>query len=96
MSSKNLEKRIESLEWKQPTSLPQSTKDILLLLRALDGVPLSVAEERRIAEMWAKDEPNWVAFHEGRLEKILVPGCGYKLVIHDKPLTDRDGGENVE
>ena len=94
MSQKNLEKRIESLEREQPTILPQSTEDILLLLRALDDQPLSKQEEQCIAEMWVEDEKFLVAWQEGRLEKIILPGVGYRLVIHDKPLTKQAGGEN--
>jgi len=93
---KELEKRIENLEREQPTSLPQSTQDILLLLKALDDKPLSELEEQRISEMAVEDMKVWEAWQEGRLEKISVPGCGYRLIIHDKPIIAQDGGENVE
>jgi beta-lactamase class D len=93
---KELEKRVESLERKQPAVSPQSTQDILLLLRALDDQPLSDEEEQRIAEMWVEDEKVLKAFQEGRLEKVLVPGHGYRVIIHDTEKPNRMGVKNVE
>jgi len=88
--NRSLERRIEILESEYGSAiLPQATKDILFVLSVLEGQSLTLQEEQRLSEMWVQDEKVLRAFHEGRLEKVLIPGHGYKVVIHDRPVFEQ-------